>query len=149
MIFSPVFQGKRFAVLGLGKAGLPAAAALAAMGAEVFAWDDSAPAREAAPGLTLKLPSEIGLKLDALVLSPGIAHRLPKPHAQAEWAVQNQVPILTDAELLFQAVRGSGSAAKFAGITGTNGKSTTTAAQLASWRAKICRLAAWYPAMSP
>jgi UDP-N-acetylmuramoylalanine--D-glutamate ligase len=125
--FKPVFAGKRFAVLGLGRAGLPAANALTAMGAEVFAWDDSPPARQAAQGLTLAPPSRIGEKLDGLVLSPGIAHALPQPHAEAAWAIRNQIPILTDAELLFQAVRGSGSAAKFAGITGTNGKSTTTA----------------------
>ena len=127
MKFSPVFQGKRFAVLGLGKAGLPAAAALAEMGAEVYVWVDSAPAREAAEGFVCKRPSEIGLKLDGLVLSPGIPHGLPKPHPEAEWAVARKIPILTDADLLFRAVRGSGSAAKFAGITGTNGKSTTTA----------------------
>jgi UDP-N-acetylmuramoylalanine--D-glutamate ligase len=125
--FKHVFQGKRFAVLGLGKAGLPAATALGAMGAEVFAWDDNAASRAAATGLQLARPSEIGLKLDALVLSPGIPDRLPKPHEQAAWALHQKIPILTDAELLFQAVRGSGSAAKFAGITGTNGKSTTTA----------------------
>jgi len=125
--FKRVFEGKRFAVLGLGKAGLPAATALIAMGAEVFAWDDNASSRDAAAGLRLARPSEIGLTLDALVLSPGIPDRLPKPHPQAVWAREQKIPILTDAELLFQAVRGSGSAAKFAGITGTNGKSTTTA----------------------
>ncbi|OYV32574.1 MAG: UDP-N-acetylmuramoyl-L-alanine--D-glutamate ligase [Rhodospirillales bacterium 20-64-7] len=64
---------------------------------------------------------------DALVLSPGIPHRLPKPHAVAERAVAAGVKVLCDVELLFQAVRASGSQARFAGITGTNGKSTTTA----------------------
>jgi len=127
MSFSPVFAGQRFAVLGLGKAGLPAARSLRAMGAEVFVWDDSAPAREAAAGFDVKLPREIGLKLDALVLSPGIPHLLPIPHKEAIWAWAKGVPILTDAELLYRAVRGSGSKARFAGITGTNGKSTTTA----------------------
>ena len=126
-VFGPVFQGKRFAVLGLGKAGLPAATALTVMGAEVFAWDDTAASRAAAAGLTLQPPSEVGQPLDGLVLSPGIPHVLPKPHVQAQWAMGQKIPILTDAELLFRAVRGSGSAAKFAGITGTNGKSTTTA----------------------
>jgi UDP-N-acetylmuramoylalanine--D-glutamate ligase len=125
--FSPVFRGKRFAVLGLGKAGLPAAFALREMGAEVFAWDDGAAAREAADPLTLVPPSKIGLPLDGLVLSPGIPHILPKPHEEAAWAMAQNIPVLTDAELLYQAVRGSGSKAKFAGITGTNGKSTTTA----------------------
>jgi UDP-N-acetylmuramoylalanine--D-glutamate ligase len=127
MIFDPVFRGKRFAVLGLGKAGMPAALALRQMGAEVFVWDDGEAARQAAAGMQLAPPSKIGLKLDGLVLSPGIAHALPKPHPEAAWAIAQNIPVLTDAELLYQAVRGTGSKARFAGITGTNGKSTTTA----------------------
>jgi UDP-N-acetylmuramoylalanine--D-glutamate ligase len=127
MSFAQVFHGKRFAVLGLGKAGMPAALALRAMGAEVFAWDDAASARAAATGFMLMPPSKIGRALDGLVLSPGIPHALPKPHPEAAWAILRNIPVLTDAELLFQAVRGSGSNAKFVGITGTNGKSTTTA----------------------
>jgi UDP-N-acetylmuramoylalanine--D-glutamate ligase len=129
MTFAPVFKGQRFAVLGLGRAGLPAARALRRMGADVFVWDDSASAREGAEAenFTLMRPSDVPSRLDALVLSPGIPHRLPKPHEQAAWAVAQSVPVLTDVELLYRAVRGSGSGAKFAGITGTNGKSTTTA----------------------
>ena len=127
MNLAPVFKGQRFAVLGLGRAGLPAATALRHMGADVFVWDDSAPAREAAQDFTVLRPADVPGRLDALVLSPGIPHRLPKPHEQAAWAVAQGVPVLTDAELLYRAVRGSGSRAKFAGITGTNGKSTTTA----------------------
>ena len=64
---------------------------------------------------------------DALVLSPGIPHEAPQPHPAAVAARAAGVPILSDAELLFQAVRAAGSRARFAGITGTNGKSTTTA----------------------
>ncbi len=127
MNFAQVFSGKRFAVLGLGRAGLPAAQALGAMGAEVFVWDDSEAGRAGAAGFTLCPPSDVPGTLDALVLSPGIPHILPKPHPQAAWARAYGVPIITDAELLFQAVRLSGSKARFAGITGTNGKSTTTA----------------------
>jgi UDP-N-acetylmuramoylalanine--D-glutamate ligase len=127
MRFGSVFEGRRFAVLGLGKAGLPAAHALRAMGAEVFAWDDSEISRAAALDFPLSLPREVGLPLDALVLSPGIPHLLPAPHPEAVWAWACNIPILTDAELLFRAVRASGSKARFAGITGTNGKSTTTA----------------------
>ncbi len=127
MSYGPVFAGKRFAVVGLGKAGVPAALALAAMGAEVFAWDDGAAARAAAPNLTLLPPDQIAGQVDALVLSPGIPHLLPKPHPAASWAAAHGVPVLTDAELLYRAVRAAGSKARFAGITGTNGKSTTTA----------------------
>jgi UDP-N-acetylmuramoylalanine--D-glutamate ligase len=124
--FAPVFKGKRYAVVGLGKAGLPSAHALRALGAEVFVWDDFAPSRDGAADFIVKRPKDISLPLDGLVLSPGIPHQLPAPHPEAEWARANAIPILSDAELLFQAVRRSGSKAKFAGITGTNGKSTTT-----------------------
>jgi UDP-N-acetylmuramoylalanine--D-glutamate ligase len=106
---------------------MPAALALREMGAEVFAWDDGEAARQAAEEMTLLPPSKIGLPLDGLVLSPGIPHVLPKPHPEAAWAIAQNIPVLTDAELLYRAVRGSGSKARFVGITGTNGKSTTTA----------------------
>ncbi|NNM55774.1 UDP-N-acetylmuramoyl-L-alanine--D-glutamate ligase [Acidocella sp.] len=127
MKFSPVFAGMRFAVLGLGKAGMPAACALRDMGAQVSVWDDAPGVRAAAAGFVVEKPSAVAGRLDGLVLSPGIAHKLPKAHEQAAWALAHGVPVLTDAELLFRAVRGSGSKARFAGITGTNGKSTTTA----------------------
>lgn len=126
----PLFAGRRFAVLGLGRAGLAAARRLSAWGATVTAWDDGADAREAAraSGITLAEPEQMpGAGVDGLVLSPGIPHRLPKPHPVAARALALGVPILADVELLFRAVRATGSRARFAGITGTNGKSTTTA----------------------
>jgi UDP-N-acetylmuramoylalanine--D-glutamate ligase len=122
-----LFVGQRFAVVGLGKNGLPAARALCAMGAEVLAWDDQAAARDAALDLPIGDPRQAGGRFDAVVLSPGIPHILPKPHPIADWARAAGVPILSDAELLFRAVRATGSSARFVGITGTNGKSTTTA----------------------
>lgn len=120
------FAGMRVAVLGLGRAGLPAARALVRYGAEVVAWDDSAASRDAAD-LPLADLGAVPFRFDALLLSPGIPHRLPAPHPVAERAHAAGVPILTDAEFLFRAVRAAGSRARFAGITGTNGKSTTTA----------------------
>ena len=126
--FSPIlFRAKRYAVVGLGKNGLPTALALRAMGADVAAWDDDPAARQAAPGLDLRDPTQGPFDYDALILSPGIPHRLPKPHPAAQRATAAGVPILCDVELLFHAVRASGSRARFVGITGTNGKSTTTA----------------------
>ena len=122
-----LFAGQRFAVVGLGKNGLPAAHALTAMGADIVAWDDSPKARDATPNLTVQDPREAGGRFDAIILSPGIPHLLPKPHLIAVWARESRIPILSDTELLFQAVRRAGSAARFVGITGTNGKSTTTA----------------------
>jgi UDP-N-acetylmuramoylalanine--D-glutamate ligase len=122
-----LFSGQRFAVVGLGRNGLPAARALRAMGAEVLAWDDNDDARAAASaeGITVRDPDMRGLT--ALVLSPGIPHTLPRPHPMAARAVAARAPILSDAEVLYRAVRAAGSRAHFAGITGTNGKSTTTA----------------------
>lgn len=125
MSFRP-FANQRIAVVGLGRAGLPAARALVRYGAEVVAWDDSAPARAEATGIALDpLVSLAGF--DALLLSPGIPHRLPKPHSIAARAEAMGIPILCDVEFLFRAVRAAGSKARFVGITGTNGKSTTTA----------------------
>ncbi len=122
-----LFTGKRFAVVGLGQNGRPAADALRAMGAEVTAWDDSPAVRDAAADLQLRDLSEGELNFDAVVLSPGIPHALPKPHPIAARAIAAGIPIVSDVELLYQAVRRAGSRARFVGITGTNGKSTTTA----------------------
>ena len=124
-----LFAGRRYAVLGLGRNGLPAARALRAMGAAVSVWDDGEAARDAAitEDLDVRRPDFAAQAFDALVASPGIPHRLPAPHPVAAAALAAGVPVLSDAELLFQAVRGAGSRARFVGITGTNGKSTTTA----------------------
>jgi UDP-N-acetylmuramoylalanine--D-glutamate ligase len=122
-----LFAGKKFAVVGLGQNGRPAAVALRAMGAEVTAWDDSEATRSAASGLNLRDPREGEFDFDAIVLSPGIPHHLPKPHPIAVRAIAAGIPIVSDVELLYQAVRRAGSRARFVGITGTNGKSTTTA----------------------
>ncbi len=128
-----LFAGRRFAVVGLGRNGLPAARALAAMGAQVAAWDDSEAARNALLPLAgegvleVRDPTAHIAGCDALILSPGIPHRLPAPHPAAAAALAAGTPVWSDAELLFQAVRAAGSRARFVGITGTNGKSTTTA----------------------
>ena len=124
---STLFAGRSFAVVGLGRNGFPAAHALVAMGASVLAWDDNPVIRKSAAGLSIGDPSQSGRRFDALVLSPGIPHILPNPHPIAVWAREHDLPILSDAEILFHAVRASRSKARFAGITGTNGKSTTTA----------------------
>ncbi len=124
------FAGETVAVMGLGRAGLPGAQALMRLGARVLAWDDSEPARRQAAeaGVTLAdLATADFAAIDALLLSPGIPHRLPAPHPVAARAQAADTPIVCDADLLFRAVRATGSAARFVGVTGTNGKSTTTA----------------------
>lgn len=122
------FLGRRIAVVGLGRAGLPAALRLAEWGAEITAWDDkdSARAEAARAGLHVADPAA-EFRFDALLLSPGIPHERPRAHPAASAAHRAGAPILVDAEFLFRAVRAAGSGARFAGITGTNGKSTTTA----------------------
>lgn len=125
--FAP-FSGMRVAVVGLGRAGLPAARRLREWGAEVTAWDDGPAARAeaAAAGLRVADPAAL-FDFDALLLSPGIPHVLPRVHPAAAAARAAGRPVLCDVEFLYRAVRATGSRARFAGITGTNGKSTTTA----------------------
>jgi UDP-N-acetylmuramoylalanine--D-glutamate ligase len=123
------FAGQRIAVVGLGKAGLPAALRLAVWGATVDCWDDGEARRTEAEasGARIRDLGTAPFDYDALLLSPGIPHRLPTPHPVAARAAAAGVPILCDVDFLFRAVRAAGSAARFVGITGTNGKSTTTA----------------------
>jgi UDP-N-acetylmuramoylalanine--D-glutamate ligase len=121
MIRIPHEPGRPVAVLGLGKSGLVAARALAASGAEVWAWDDDAAKRREIA--TTDLYDCDWSRPSALVLSPGIPHEFPKPHPVAAKAKSAHVPIIGEVELLFRAQP----KATFIGITGTNGKSTTTA----------------------
>jgi UDP-N-acetylmuramoylalanine--D-glutamate ligase len=121
MIRIPHTPGRPVAVLGLGKSGLTAARALAASGAEVWAWDDDAAKRGALA--TTDLYACDWSRPSALVLSPGIPHRFPKPHPIAALAEAVGCPIIGEVELLFRARP----RARYVGITGTNGKSTTTA----------------------
>jgi UDP-N-acetylmuramoylalanine--D-glutamate ligase len=112
--------------MGLGKSGLSAARALLASGAHVTAWDDSAVARAraAAEGVPVADLTTIDLtEMAALILSPGIPHTHPAPHPVAARAKEKGVPILGDVELWALAETRARSVA----ITGTNGKSTTTA----------------------
>jgi UDP-N-acetylmuramoylalanine--D-glutamate ligase len=125
MIAVPGFEGRKVAVLGLARSGRAAAAALAAGDAEVLAWDDSDKTRAAVAG---KVPLRDLTAVDwrqvaALMLSPGIPHSFPKPHSAVAVAARAGVEILGDIELLGRAQP----QARFIGITGTNGKSTTTA----------------------
>ena len=122
----PFFNALPVAVLGLGKSGLAAARALTASGAEVWAWDDSEDVRARAreQGIPIvDLTNCNWRELTTLVLSPGIPHSFPEPHPVATLARQHGVEIIGDIELLARSQRD----AQYLGITGTNGKSTTTA----------------------
>src|SRR5262249_32608430 len=125
MIVVDSFRGRRVGVLGLAKSGRAAVEALAAGGAEVLAWDDNAKLREA---LAREVPlhdlstADWG-NIPALVLSPGIPHSFPEPHAAVLRAREASAEIIGDLELLGRAQPD----ARYVGITGTNGKSTTTA----------------------
>ena len=124
MIATLPFRDKTVAVLGLARSGLVAARALRASGARVLAWDDAEPGRAAAPDLTLTdLATSEPLDWAALVMSPGIPLTHPAPHPAAVRAVRAGIEVIGDIELLGRA----GTGARFLGITGTNGKSTTTA----------------------
>jgi UDP-N-acetylmuramoylalanine--D-glutamate ligase len=125
MIIVDGFAGRRVAVLGLARSGQAAARALAGGGADVVAWDDNEAVRQALGGeFALADPATLGWHgIAALVLSPGIPHSFPAPHPAVAAARAAGVEIVGDLELLGRAEPD----ANFVGITGTNGKSTTTA----------------------
>src|SRR5437764_12610761 len=125
MIVVDEFRGRLVGVLGLAKSGRAAAQSLAAGGAEVLAWDDNEAVRKA---LATELPLRNLVEADwrdipALVLSPGIPHSFPEPHPAVVRARDAGAEIIGDIELLGRAQPD----ARYIGITGTNGKSTTTA----------------------
>lgn len=130
MIAATGFERKNVAVLGLGKSGLATARSLEAGGAKVFAWDDAAEKREEAAKEGFTLADSRGWvweHLSALILSPGIPLTHPKPHEAVLKAQAAGVEVIGDIELFQRALRASGKKARLVAITGTNGKSTTTA----------------------
>ena len=122
---SSAFAGKSYAVLGLARSGLATVEALVASGARVVAWDNRDEARAAvADKAELADPLEIDLAgFDGVVVSPGVP--LNK-HPIAMHAKLAGVPVIGDIEL-FALARPTLPPHRVVGITGTNGKSTTTA----------------------
>ncbi len=128
MFAATSFKGKSVAVFGLARSGISCAQSLIAGGAKVFAWDDSEPAVEKAraEGIMITNLHTVDFKrLDSLVLSPGVPLTHPEPHWTVVKAKQAGIEIIGDTEIFAREVQGSG--AKIVAITGTNGKSTTTA----------------------
>ena len=120
------FAGKHVALFGLGASGLDAAHALQAGGATVAAWDDKTVSHEA--GLDIVDLREADWRaFEALVLSPGVPLTHPAPHWTVERAQQAGVAIIGDIELFCRQRAVMAPDAPFVAITGTNGKSTTTA----------------------
>lgn len=136
MIAVQGYAGARVGVLGLGRSGLAACAALRAGGAEVCAWDDSPEGRaraEAAgfPPVDLTRDRERG-GLAALIVSPGIPHLYPAPHPVIAAAMAAGIPVDNDIGLFFRSLGRADWAEldrppRVVAVTGSNGKSTTTA----------------------
>ena len=130
------YSGRKVAVLGLGRSGLASARALVAGGAEPLLWDDSpeARARAAAEGFaTTDFGRDGGLdQVAALITSPGIPHLYPAPHRLIAKAWAAGVPVDNDIGLFFrsfatEAWENFDITPRVVAVTGSNGKSTTTA----------------------
>ena len=133
MIPSRAFANRTVAVFGLARTGLGAVRALVAGGTTVIAWDDNSTARDLGGQEGAELmpwrewPWE---SIAALILSPGVPLTHPEPHGVVQHANRARVPVIGDVELFAHEIRPQadqpGKASVIA-ITGTNGKSTTTA----------------------
>ena len=126
------FQGKEVAVFGLARSGIASALALEAGGAIVHAWDDNEKSRAAAEaqGVTIKDLKNLDFgKLGALVMTPGVPIYGPNMHWAAQKAQDEELPIIGDVELFARQINSLKPEERptIIGITGTNGKSTTTA----------------------
>jgi UDP-N-acetylmuramoylalanine--D-glutamate ligase len=124
------FAGKKVAVFGLGGSGLVSASALLAGGADVIAYDDDAQsvAKANAAGIpTADLRQADWSRIAALVLAPGVPLTHPEPHWIVALAQKAGVAVIGDIELFCRERAKLAPDAPFVAITGTNGKSTTTA----------------------
>ncbi|EJF75702.1 UDP-N-acetylmuramoyl-L-alanine--D-glutamate ligase [Bartonella alsatica] len=137
MISVACYKDQKVALFGLGRSGLAAAQALISGGAEVVAWDDNLSSVEEAVRQnipTRDLQHEDWTEFVALILAPGVPLTYPKPHWVVEKARQKDIEIIGDIELFVRArnhfLQHYGLCDRdipFIAITGTNGKSTTTA----------------------
>ena len=119
-------NSQHIAVFGLGASGRATAHALVAGGADVTAWDDNADSRAEAANENIALADPTTLDWadqDALILSPGVPLTHPEPHPATQAALTAGKPVIGDIELLFE----NAGDANLIGVTGTNGKSTTSA----------------------
>jgi len=130
MIPVTVYRDKTIALFGLGLSGISAAKALKEGGAHPILFDESAERCDAARGAGYEVQNLRELdwrQVQALVLSPGVPLTHPEPHWSVELARRYEVPVIGDTELFFSEFLARGHCDKVIAITGTNGKSTTTA----------------------
>ena len=130
MIPVTAFVGRKAALFGLGASGLTSASALLAGGADIVAWDDDAAriTQATSAGIpTADLRHIDWSRIAALVLSPGVPLTHPAPHWTVGLARNAAVEVIGDIELYCRERRRAAPQAPFVAITGTNGKSTTTA----------------------
>ncbi|OJV14079.1 MAG: UDP-N-acetylmuramoylalanine--D-glutamate ligase [Alphaproteobacteria bacterium 33-17] len=125
MINLDFYKGKSFFVYGLGRTGISAVNALLKSNINVKSWDEKASSINLPDHIrnTLESPETTNWKnTDYLVLSPGVPLTFPEPHYIVNFAKSAGTTIYSDIEMLFHSQKKN----KFIGITGTNGKSTTT-----------------------
>lgn len=137
MIAVHCFSGKKVAIFGLGGSGLATAHALIAGGADVIAWDDNPKSVELARAENIPCADLAAVDfadIAAFILAPGVPLTHPKPHWSVEKAKAAGVEIIGDIELFVRErnayLKANGLHSEempFIAITGTNGKSTTTA----------------------
>ena len=130
------YEGRKVAVLGLGRSGLATAHALEAGGAEALCWDDGQEARERAEGQGLILhdlnKGNAWEDVSALIVSPGIPHLYPEPNKLIARAMDEGVPVDNDIGLFFRSFADQewdsfDTLPRIVAVTGSNGKSTTSA----------------------
>lgn len=120
------FKGQKLGILGAARSGLAAARAAMRTGAEVYTFDDQPKGLAAATSMGCMAGSVDDLShLAAMIVSPGIPLTHPTPHPIIERCRASGVPILGDIEPFVHAAKAKGH--KVIAVTGTNGKSTTTA----------------------
>ncbi|WP_425409529.1 UDP-N-acetylmuramoyl-L-alanine--D-glutamate ligase [Hyphococcus sp.] len=132
MIFIPDVKRKNIGVFGLGVSGIATCEALAASGARVYSFDENRAARDKTADTEYRCehPKNWPWKdMEAVIVSPGVPLTHPKPHAIVRKARMEKVPVMGDTELFARALNQLEPRARprVVGVTGSNGKSTTTA----------------------
>jgi UDP-N-acetylmuramoylalanine--D-glutamate ligase len=130
MIPVTTFEGKKVAVFGLAGSGLATASALFSGGADVVGFDDSHERVEYAAKAGIPTADLRGIdwsRVAALILAPGVPLTHPAPHWSVGLARSHAVEVIGDIELFCRERRAHAPDAPFVAVTGTNGKSTTTA----------------------